>query len=441
MALESLTQKLNDAFRKLTKTDKITEKHLESLLSEVKSVLVDADVSRTVVEDFIRTISEKAIGQKIFSNLKPNEALMTIVYDELVELLGPQSPNFDWPKGQKRIVVMVGLQGTGKTTSAAKLARFIQKQKTHSVLLVAADTQRPAAIDQLRILGTSISTDVFYVDKESSAVNVVKKALDRFKSGSEDCLIIDTAGRLHVDNTLMDELVKIVDLVHPDEILLTVDVMSGQDVIHVAQSFKERLNLTGLIATKFDSEAKGGALLSVKSLTQVPIKLVGTGEKLDDVELFYPDRMANRLIGMGDLLSLVEQAQDKMDQASAERSFKRMMEGQFTLEDMLDQFNQLDKMGSLKAMMGMLPGMGQIAQQVNDADSKKAISKSKAIILSMTKEERDDVSLLRASRKNRIALGSGTSVNDVNKLISQYEKAKEQMRLFKRMAKNNPNLL
>ena len=440
MALESLTQKLNDAFRKLTKTDKITEKHLESLLSEVKSVLVDADVSRTVVEDFIRTISEKAIGQKIFSNLKPNEALMSIVYDELVELLGPQSPDFEWPKGQKRVFVMVGLQGTGKTTSAAKLARFLQKQKTHSVLLVAADTQRPAAIDQLRILGTSISTDVFYVDKELSAVNVVKKALERFKSGSEDCLIIDTAGRLHVDNTLMDELVKIVDLARPDEILLTVDVMSGQDVIRVAQSFKERLNLTGLIATKFDSEAKGGALLSVKSLTQVPIKLVGTGEKLDDVELFYPDRMANRLIGMGDLLSLVEQAQDKMDQASAERSFKRIMEGQFTLEDMLDQFNQLDKMGSLKAMMGMLPGMGQMAQQVNDADSKKAISKSKAIILSMTKEERDDVSLLRASRKNRIALGSGTSVNDVNKLISQYEKAKEQMRLFKRLAKNNPNL-
>lgn len=438
MALESLTQKLNDAFRKLTKTDKITEKHLDSLLTEVKSVLLDSDVSRIVVDEFIKGIAEKALGQKIFSNLKPNEALMTIVYDQLVDLLGPQSPQFDWPKGQKRIFVMVGLQGTGKTTSVAKLARLLQKQNTHKAILVAADTQRPAAIEQLRILGTSISTEVFYLEQESSSVQVVKKALERFKSGSEDCLIIDTAGRLHVDAPLMDELVQLIDLTKPDEILLTVDVMSGQDVIHVAQSFHERLALTGLVATKFDSEAKGGALLSVKRLTDVPVKLVGTGEKLDDFDLFYPDRMANRLIGMGDLMSLVEQAQEKMDQEAAQRSFNRMMEGQFSLSDMLDQFNQLDKMGSLKAMMGMLPGMGQMAQQVNDEDSKKAIAKSKAIILSMTLEEREDASLLRASRKNRIALGSGTSVTDVNKLISQFEKAKEQMRLLKRLAKNNP---
>lgn len=438
MALESLTQKLNDAFRKLTKTDKISEKHLESLLTEVKSVLLDSDVSRIVVDEFTQSIAEKALGQKIFSNLKPNEALMSIVYDQLVKLLGPQSPQFDWPKGQKRVFVMVGLQGTGKTTSVAKLARLVQKQNAHKALLVAADTQRPAAIDQLRILGTSISTEVFYLDQEKSSLNVVKKALERFKTGSEDCLIIDTAGRLHVDSQLMDELVQLVNLVKPDEILLTVDVMSGQDVIHVAQSFHDRLALTGLVATKFDSEAKGGALLSVKRLTDVPVKLVGTGEKIDDFDLFYPDRMANRLIGMGDLLSLVEQAQEKMDQDAAQRSFNRMMQGHFSMTDMLDQFNQLDKMGSLKAMMGMLPGMGQMAQQVNDEDSKKAIAKSKAIILSMTLEEREDVSLLRASRKNRIALGSGTSVSDVNKLISQFEKAKEQMRLLKRLAKNNP---
>lgn len=440
MAFETLSQKLTETFRKWTKQDRISDKHLDSLLSEVRTSLLEADVNAKVVTDFLKSIQEKALGQKIFSSLKPNEALMKIVYDEMVELLGPTSPDFDYPEGQKRIILLVGLQGTGKTTSAAKFAHLLKTKKNRKPLLVAADCARPAAVEQLVTLGNSIGVDVVYETGQKDALSVVRKAITQFRNGTHDTLIIDTAGRLHIDDALMGELEAIRSLSKPDEILLTVDAMTGQDVVQVAESFHNRLNVTGLIVTKFDSDAKGGAVLSVKALTQVPVKLVGTGEKIDEYDIFYPDRMANRLIGMGDLMSLVEQAQTKLDSDLAERSMKRMLEGQFTFEDMLDQFNQLSKMGSLKAMMGMLPGMGQLSQQVNDEDSQTAIKKSKAIILSMTLEEREDASVLRASRKARIAAGSGTTVTDVNRLINQYEKAKEQMRMIKRLAKNNPKM-
>lgn len=440
MAFETLSQKLTETFRKWTKQDRISDKHLDSLLSEVRTSLLEADVNATVVTGFLKSIQEKALGQKIFSSLKPNEALMKIVYDEMVELLGPTSPDFDYPEGQKRIILLVGLQGTGKTTSAAKFAHLLKTKKNRKPLLVAADCARPAAVEQLVTLGDSIGVEVVHEDGQKDALSVVRKAITQFRNGAHDTLIIDTAGRLHIDDALMGELEAIRSLSKPDEILLTVDAMTGQDVVQVAESFHNRLNVTGLIVTKFDSDAKGGAVLSVKALTQVPVKLVGTGEKIDEYDIFYPDRMANRLIGMGDLLSLVEQAQTKLDTDLAERSMKRMLEGQFTFEDMLDQFNQLSKMGSLKAMMGMLPGMGQLSQQVNDEDSQAAIKKSKAIIQSMTLEEREDASLLRASRKARIAAGSGTTVTDVNRLLNQYEKAKEQMRMIKRLAKNNPKM-
>jgi signal recognition particle subunit SRP54 len=382
MAFENLSIKLSEAFKKITKQDKITDKHLDDLLSEVKRSLLEADVALSVVEALTDKIRKEALGQKIFGQLKANELLMKIVYDVLVDLLGPASPSLEYPKSQKIKLMMVGLQGSGKTTSLAKLANQLKKLG-RKVLLVAADTQRPAAIDQLKILGLSIGVDVFSVDQEKNALKVVESALKHFNDQNYDFLLVDTAGRLHVDQALMDELVKINSLVKFDEILLSVYTLSGQDMIHVAESFNALLKLSGLVVTKFDSDAPGGAILSVKALTQVPVKFVGTGEKVDAFELFYPDRVANRLMGMGDLMSLVEVAQEKIDQMAAEKTLERMMEGTFTLSDMLQQFEQLSKMGSLKSMMAMLPGMGQMAQQVNDAESSKAIAKSKAIIYSL----------------------------------------------------------
>lgn len=439
MAFENLSIKLSEALKKITKQDKITDKHLDELLGEVKRSLLEADVALSVVDALTEKIRTEALGQKVIGQLKANELLMKIVYDALVDLLGPSSPSLEYPKSAKIKLMMVGLQGSGKTTSVAKLANQLKKLN-RKVLLVAADTQRPAAIDQLKILGLSIGVDVFSLDQEKNAIKVLEAAQKHFNTHDYDFMIVDTAGRLHVDAALMDELVQMNSLVKFDEILLSVDTLSGQDVIHVAKSFRSLLKLTGLVVTKFDSDAPGGAILSVKALTQVPVKFVGTGEKVDAFELFYPDRVANRLMGMGDLMSLVEVAQEKIDQMAAEKTLERMMEGTFTLSDMLQQFEQLSKMGSLKSMMAMLPGMGQMAQQVNDTESAKAISKSKAIIYSMTLEEREDPSLLRASRKNRIAFGSGTSVTDVNRILSQYEKAKEQARMVKRLMKNHPNI-
>ena len=440
MAFDRLTEKLTESFKRITKQDRISEKHLDTLLSDVRLALLDADVNTQVVNQFLDKIHDRALNQKILTSLKPNEALMKLVYDELVELLGPDTPSFDYPKGQKKVILFVGLQGTGKTTSAAKLALLLRSKKDRKVLLVAADLARPAAIDQLEILAEQAQVSVYVEKDEKSSLNVVKHAMKYAEANKFDTIIVDTAGRLAIDEALMLELKQIHDYLNPDEVLLTVDAMTGQDVIHTADGFNRNLNLSGLVVTKFDADAKGGAVLSVKALTGVPVKLVGTGEKLDDTDIFYPDRMANRLIGMGDLLSLVEQAQDKMDIEAGQRSMDRIMEGLFTFDDMLDQFNQLSKMGSLQNMLKMIPGASQLANQINDTESNAMIKKNKAIILSMTPEERDDASLLRASRKNRIAKGSGTTVNDVNRLISQYEKSKEQMRLLKRLAKNNPNM-
>ena len=440
MAFDRLTEKLTESFKRITKQDRISEKHLDTLLSDVRLALLDADVNTQVVNQFLDKIHSSALNQKILTSLKPNEALMKLVYDELVELLGPDTPSFDYPKGQKKVILFVGLQGTGKTTSAAKLAQLLRSKKERKVLLVAADLARPAAIDQLEILAEQAQVSVFVEKDEKNSLNVVKHAMKYAEKNNFDTIIVDTAGRLAIDEALMLELKQIHDYLNPDEVLLTVDAMTGQDVIHTADGFNRNLNLTGLVVTKFDADAKGGAVLSVKALTGVPVKLVGTGEKLDDTDIFYPDRMANRLIGMGDLLSLVEQAQEKMDIEAGQRSMDRIMEGIFTFDDMLDQFNQLSKMGSLQNMLKMIPGASQLANQVNDNESNAMIKKNKAIILSMTPEEREDASLLRASRKNRIAKGSGTTINDVNRLINQYEKAKDQMRLLKRLAKNNPNI-
>jgi signal recognition particle subunit SRP54 len=436
MALERLSNALTEAFKKLTKNDKINEGHLDGLLKEVKIALLEADVHTLAVDEFLNDIKTEAIGQKILGSLKPNEALMKLVYDQLVDLLGSTQENFVYPASQQVTMMLVGLQGSGKTTSAAKLAHYF-KSKGRKPYLIAADLQRPAAIDQLEILGTSLNVKVYTDRSSKNALQVVKDGLKAAKNENIDTIIIDTAGRLHIDNLLMDELSQIKAFVKPTEILLTVDALSGQDALNVATSFNEKLSISGLIVTKFDGDSKGGAVLSAKTVTHVNVKMVGTGERVDEYELFYPDRMATRLIGMGDLMSLVETAETKLDAASLERSANRLMDGQFTLNDLLDQFNQMAKMGSMKAILGMLPGMGQLAQQVNDKDANQMMSRNKAIILSMTEEEREDASLLRASRKVRIAKGSGTSVQDVGRLLSQYEKAKDQMRMMARLAKNN----
>jgi signal recognition particle subunit SRP54 len=438
MALERLSNALTEAFKKLTKNDKINEGHLDGLLKEVKIALLEADVHTFAVDEFLNHIKTEAIGQKILGALKPNEALMKLVYDQLVELLGSTQENFVYPASQQVTLMLVGLQGSGKTTSVAKLAHYF-KSKGRRPYLIAADLQRPAAIDQLEILGTSLNVKVYTDRSSKNALQVVKDGLKAAKNENIDTIIIDTAGRLHIDEGLMNELKDIKSLVKPTEILLTVDALSGQDALNVATSFNQTLSISGLIVTKFDGDSKGGAVLSAKTVTKVNVKMVGTGERVDEYELFYPDRMATRLIGMGDLMSLVETAETKLDAASLERSTNRLMDGQFTFNDLLDQFNQMAKMGSMKAILGMLPGMGQLAQQVNDKEANQMMSRNKAIILSMTEEEREDASLLRASRKSRIAKGSGTTVQDVGRLISQYEKAKEQMRMMSRLAKNNKN--
>ncbi len=434
MAFDALTQRFTEAFKHITKTDRLTEKNMDDLLKDVRLALLEADVNVQVVRSFLEQIKSKALGTKVLTSMNPQEALIKIIYDQLVELLGAQGTEIAYPQGKTVVIMMVGLQGTGKTTSAAKLANLALKKQGRKPVLIAADLVRPAAIDQLEILGKSIGIQVYAEKGSTDALNVVRNGMAFARMQNADTVIIDTAGRLHIDEAMMGELGDIKRLVKPDEILLTVDAMTGQDILNVAKSFHEQLDVTGLVVTKFDGDARGGAVLSVRSVAQVPVKFVGTGEKIDDCDLFYPDRMANRLLGMGDLLTLVEKAEEKLDIEASARGMERMMSGQFTFDDMLEQFNQISKMGSLKNLMKMIPGANQLAGQINDEDTEASMKRSKAIILSMTKEERSNPSVLRASRKARIAKGSGTSVTDVNRLVSQFEKTKEQMRLFSRMA-------
>ena len=337
---------------------------------------------------------------------------------------------------------MVGLQGTGKTTAAAKIANVMKKKQSRKPLLVACDVIRPAAIEQLKTLGESIDVEVFSLGVETKALETAQKAMDYAKEQGYDTVVFDTAGRLHIDEELMQELSDIKAFVHPDDILLTVDAMTGQDIVNVASSFHEQLSVTGLVLTKLDGDSRGGGILSVRSITQVPVKFVGLGEKIEDLDVFHPDRMADRILGMGDILSLVEKAQEKMDMEASTKSANRMMSGQFTLSDMLIQYEQIEKMGSLGGMMKLLPGMGQMANQIDEAKADNKLKKSKAIIQSMTPEERENPNILRAGRKNRIAKGSGTTVADVNRCISEYEKMKTVMKQMMSMSKNGkmPNM-
>ena len=442
MAFESLSERLGKAFKNITGKGKLSEKNMNDMLREVRMSLLEADVNYGVVKDFIARVKEKALGTEVMTSLNPGQMVVKIVHDEIVALLGNEEAPINYKKTGITTVMMVGLQGTGKTTAAAKIANVMKKKQSRKPLLVACDVIRPAAIEQLKTLGESIDVEVFSLGVETKALETAQKAMDYAKEQGYDTVVFDTAGRLHIDEELMQELSDIKAFVHPDDILLTVDAMTGQDIVNVASSFHEQLSVTGLVLTKLDGDSRGGGILSVRSITQVPVKFVGLGEKIEDLDVFHPDRMADRILGMGDILSLVEKAQEKMDMEASTKSANRMMSGQFTLSDMLIQYEQIEKMGSLGGMMKLLPGMGQMANQIDEAKADNKLKKSKAIIQSMTPEERENPNILRAGRKNRIAKRSGTTVADVNRCISEYEKMKTVMKQMMSMSKNGkmPNM-
>lgn len=427
MAFDSLSDRLNKTIRNIAGKGKLTDDNMESMLKEVRLALLEADVNYKIVKDFLNDVREKSRGEDVINSVQPGEMLVKIVHDELVNLLGNEEAELHFKESGITTIMMVGLQGTGKTTSVGKIARICKTKLERNPLLIAADVIRPAAIDQLKTLGKEIDTEVFSLGIETSALDTVKAGMKYAKENGFDTVFIDTAGRLHIDEELMDELVNIESYVHTDEILLTVDAMTGQDIVNVARAFSERLPLTGLVVTKFDGDSRGGGVLSVKKITGVPIKFVGEGEKLEDMNIFYPDRMADRILGMGDVVSLVEKAQEKMDQEAAEKAMKHMMEGKFDLNDMLIQLEQTSKLGPLSGILKMLPGYSQYSDLIDEAKASDGMKKTKAIIQSMTMEERRNPDKIRSTMKKRIATGSGTSLTEVNKVLNQFAKTKRAM--------------
>ncbi len=421
MAFESLSERLNRALKNITGQGKLTEKNMNDMLREVRLSLLEADVNYRVVQNFVESIRQKAMGQEVLDSLNPGQMVVKIVHDEIQELLGEEDARIHFKKNGITTIMMVGLQGTGKTTASAKIARFCKQKLSKRVLLVACDVVRPAAIEQLQTLGKSIDVDVFTLGPEVGAVETARQAMDYAKLRQKDLVIFDTAGRLHVDEELMNELSDMKALLNPDEILLTVDAMTGQDIITVAEEFNNRLQITGLVVTKMDGDARGGGLLSVRSITSVPVLFVSSGEKVEDLEEFHPDRMADRILGMGDIMTLVEQAQDKMDMNLQQKTADRMMAGIFTFNDMLDQYRQMSKMGSMQKMLNMVPGLNKMVKNFDDDKATADMKKNEAIILSMTPYERENPKVLKASRKSRIAKGAGVKVVDVNRLCNQLE--------------------
>ncbi len=435
MAFDSLSERLNHAMRNVAGKGKLTDKNMEDMLKEVRLALLEADVNYRIVKDFLEEVRNKARGEDVINSVEPGEMLVKIVHDQLIDLLGNEEAEIHFKETGITTIMMAGLQGTGKTTSAAKIANLLKK-KDRKTLMIAADVIRPAAIEQLETLGKEIETEVFTKGVETSALETVRLGMSYAEANGFDTVIIDTAGRLHIDEELMNELRDINRLVHPDEILLTVDAMTGQDIVNVAKAFAEALPLTGLVVTKFDGDSRGGGVLSVKKITGVPVKFVGEGEKIEDMDVFHPDRMADRILGMGDIVSLVEKAQEKMDMEAAQKSAEKMLSGKFDLNDMLAQFEQIERMGPLSGIMKMLPGMNQYAGMMDENATQGAMKHSKAIIQSMTKWERENPEKIRSTMKKRIARGSGTSVNEVNKLLNQHSKMKKMMGTLGGMARS-----
>ncbi len=423
-----LTEKLANAFKRFRNKGKLTEADVKEGMREVKLALLEADVNFKVVKEFIKNVTDRAVGSEVLESLLPAQQIVKIVNEELIKLMGGEAPKINISPKPPTVIMMVGLQGAGKTTHTGKIAAYY-KQKGKSPLLVACDVYRPAAIDQLKIVGESVGVPVFSLGAKTSPVEIAKRGVDFAKKNGHDMVFIDTAGRLHIDEELMAELVKIKENVDPAEILLVVDAMLGQDAVNVSKSFNDQLDITGVVLTKIDGDTRGGAALSVKYVTGKPIKFVGTGEKMDALELFYPDRMASRILGMGDILSLIEKAEEAFDKKNAEELERKMREQTFTLDDFLVQMRQLKKMGNLDQLLAMLPGANTGAMKNAKIDENQMV-KTEAIILSMTRAERTRPEIINGSRRKRIANGSGTQVEDVNKLLKQFDQMKKMMKQF-----------
>ena len=427
MAFESLSEKLNAAFKKLRGKGRLSPADVKDAMREVRMALLEADVSYKVVKDFVKNVTEKATGADVLEALSPAQMIVKIVNQELCELMGGQNQKLNISSKLPSVVMLVGLQGAGKTTNGAKLAGYMKKQGKRP-LLAACDIYRPAAIKQLETVGAQLDVPVFQMG-QTNPVDIAKAAIEHAKKHGNDIVFLDTAGRLHIDEELMDELKNIKAAVEPAEILLVVDAMTGQDAVNAANAFDEALGITGVMLSKLDGDARGGAALSIRAATGKPIKFIGTGEKLDMIEPFHPDRMASRILGMGDMLTLIEKAEQSFDQKKALEAAERLKSNRFTLSDYLDQMVQLKNMGDLESIMGMIPGMDSKALKGAKIDE-KAMARQEAIILSMTQAERNNPSILNSSRKKRIAAGSGTSVVDVNRLLKQFEAVQQLTKQF-----------
>ncbi len=427
MIFEGLAEKLQDTLKKLKGKGKLRESDVKEALREVKMALLEADVNYKVVKNFIKKIEDRAVGHEVMESLTPGQQVIKIVNEELTELMGGDRSELTFSSAPPTIIMLCGLQGSGKTTTAGKLARLL-KNEGKQPLLAAGDIYRPAAIDQLQVLGERIDVPVFTMGDEQDPVDIVKASINRANSQGNDVIILDTAGRMHVDEDMMDELFEIQENVDPDEILLVVDAMTGQDAVNVAEEFDELLEIDGVVLTKLDGDARGGAALSIKAVTDKPIKFVGIGEKLDGIEPFYPERMSSRILGMGDVLSLIEKAEQNIDEQKAKELEEKLREDEFTLDDFLDQMQQVRNMGTLDEIMGMIPGLGNVKQLKNLQIEEDQLDSIEAIINSMTDEEKNKPKVINGSRRRRIAQGSGTSIQEVNSLLKQFRQTKKMMK-------------
>lgn len=426
MAFEGLSDKLSAVFKKLKNKGKLTESDVKAAMREVRLALLEADVNYKVAKDFVAKVSERAVGAEVLESLTPAQQVIKIVNEELTALMGESNARINYSSKIPTVIMMVGLQGSGKTTHSGKLALHFKKMGKRP-LLAACDVYRPAAIDQLKVVGSRIDVPVFEMG-QIDPCEIAKKAIAHAKDYGNDIVILDTAGRLHIDTELMDELLRLKEQFHPEEILLVIDSMTGQDAVNVAQSFNEKLGITGVILTKLDGDTRGGAALSVRAVTGAPIKFIGTGEKLTDLEAFYPDRMASRILGMGDVLTLIEKAEEQLDAKKAEEMAKKLGENSFDMNDLLEQMKQVRKMGSLSQIVSMLPGAKKKLSDEEAEQGEKQLTRTEAIINSMTKKERAKPSIISAQRKKRIAVGSGTKVEDVNRLLKQFEQMQKMMK-------------
>ncbi|WEZ15270.1 signal recognition particle protein [Bacillus safensis] len=435
MAFEGLADRLQQTISKIRGKGKVSEQDVKEMMREVRLALLEADVNFKVVKDFVKKVSERAVGQEVMKSLTPGQQVIKVVKEELTELMGGEESKIAVAKKSPTVIMMVGLQGAGKTTTTGKLANLLRKKHNRKPMMVAADIYRPAAIQQLQTLGKQLDMPVFSLGDQVSPVEIAKQAIEKAKEEHHDYVILDTAGRLHIDEELMDELQKVKEVANPEEIFLVVDSMTGQDAVNVAKSFNEQLGLTGVVLTKLDGDTRGGAALSIRAVTNTPIKFAALGEKLDAIEPFHPERMASRILGMGDVLTLIEKAQANVDQDKAKELEQKMRTMSFTLDDFLEQLGQVRNMGPLDELIQMMPGAGKMKGFKNVQVDEKQLNHIEAIIKSMTTKEKEQPEVINASRRKRIAKGSGTSVQEVNRLLKQFDEMKKMMKQMTNMSK------